>query len=54
MTLTVPFKVKVGKHGHSLRITIPTPIKEYLNIQEGDVVELTVIDHTINVRKREL
>jgi AbrB family looped-hinge helix DNA binding protein len=54
MTLTVPFKVKVGLHGNSLRITIPLEVADYLKIKEGDIVELTVTDHTINVRKPEV
>lgn len=50
--LSVPFKIKVVKIGNSLRITIPMEIAEYLKIQEGNTVEMTVTDQTINVRKK--
>lgn len=52
MTLSVPFKVKVVKIGNSLRATIPKEIAEYLKINEGDTLELTVTGETINIRKK--
>lgn len=52
MALTVPFKVKVGKHGNSLRVTIPEQIADYQNIQEGDTLIITAPDDkTIVIRK---
>jgi AbrB family looped-hinge helix DNA binding protein len=54
MTLTVPFFVKVVKIGNSLRATIPKEIADYLRIEEGNTLELTVIDHTISIRKKEV
>jgi AbrB family looped-hinge helix DNA binding protein len=53
MTLTVPFHVKAVKIGNSIRMTIPKEIADYLKIGEGSSLELTVSDHTINVKKVE-
>lgn len=33
--------VKVHKVGHSLKLTLPSQIAEFLGIKEGSVVELT-------------
>jgi len=49
----VPFKVKAVKIGNSLRMTIPKPIVDYLNLNRGDELEVTVQDHEILVKKRE-
>jgi AbrB family looped-hinge helix DNA binding protein len=53
MTLTVPFHVKAVKIGNSIRATIPKEIADYLKIKNGDVLEMTVTDHTITIRKKE-
>lgn len=53
MTLTIPFHVKAVKIGNSIRATIPKEIAEYLKIQEGDTLEITVSDRTINIRREE-
>jgi len=50
--MPVPFKVKVGKVGHSLRITIPKQLVDYINIKQGDVLELTADNGSIiNLKK---
>ena len=51
--MSVEFKIKVVKIGNSLRITIPKEISEFLNINEGDSVILTVNDEIINVKKKQ-
>ena len=52
LKVPVPFKIKVGKVGHSLRITIPKEIAEYLNIKEGDVVLVFVSNSEIVVKRQ--
>jgi AbrB family looped-hinge helix DNA binding protein len=51
-SLPIPFKVKVVRIGASLRITIPKPIAEHLNIKEGDTVILVVENSEIRVKKQ--
>jgi AbrB family looped-hinge helix DNA binding protein len=53
VNLTVPFFVKVVKIGDSKRMTIPKEIADYLKINEGDTLEVTVTDHIIQVKKKE-
>jgi len=48
----VPFKVKAVKIGNSIRMTIPKQIVDYLEIGEGDTLEVTVQDHEMNVKKK--
>jgi len=48
----IPFKVKVVKSGNSLRMTIPKPIVDYLKINEGDTLEVTVLDSEVTVKKK--
>lgn len=50
--MPIPFKVKVVRIGASLRITIPKPIAEHLNIKEGDTVILVVENSEIRVKKQ--
>ena len=51
--MQVPLKLKVivGKVGNSLRITLPAPIVEQLEIRRGDVLELSLTNHKILVEK---
>jgi AbrB family looped-hinge helix DNA binding protein len=44
-------KVKLGKGGNSLRITIPKEIIEALALQEGDTMELDVKDGVLVANK---
>jgi AbrB family looped-hinge helix DNA binding protein len=45
------FRVKVGKDGHSLKVTIPQEIAEALELAAGDAVLMEVTDHKLVVRK---
>ena len=53
LALGVPviFRVKLGKTGKSLRITIPKPITDGFQWKDGDEIELTVTEQEIVVRK---
>ena len=51
--MPVPFKVKAVKIGNSIRMTIPKQIVEYLKIEAGDTLEVTVQDSEITVQKKE-
>lgn len=53
MTVPIPFKVKAVKIGNSIRMTIPKQIAEYLKINEGDTLEVTVQNREITVKKKE-
>lgn len=50
--MPVPFKVKAVKIGNSIRMTIPLQIAEYLHIKEGDMLEVTVQDSEMVVKKK--
>jgi AbrB family looped-hinge helix DNA binding protein len=43
--------MKVGKDGHSLKVTIPQEIAEALELAAGDLVLMEVTDHKLVVRK---
>ena len=49
--MPVVFRVKLGKTGKSLRITVPKPITEGFDWREGDEIELTVTEQTIMLRR---
>jgi AbrB family looped-hinge helix DNA binding protein len=51
--MPIPFKVKAVKIGNSIRMTIPKQIVDYLNISEGDTLEVTVQDTEMLVKKKE-
>jgi len=53
LKMPVPFKVKAVKIGNSIRMTIPKQIVEYLKIEAGDTLEVTVQDSEITVQKKE-
>lgn len=50
--MVVRFQVKVGKIGHSLRVTIPKEIAEALEIQLGDAVYVWTDDKRIIMEKK--
>ncbi len=50
--MPVPFKMKAIKIGNSIRMTIPKPVADYLNINEGDILEVTVQDSEMVVKKK--
>lgn len=52
MKVPVPFKVKAIKIGNSMRMTIPKPIADYLEIAEGDILEVMVQDSEMVVKKK--
>lgn len=45
--MPVVFRVKLGKTGKSLRITIPKPITDGFEWREGDEIELVVTEQRI-------
>jgi antitoxin component of MazEF toxin-antitoxin module len=49
--MPIPFKVKVVKIGNSLRMTIPKQIVDYLKIEAGNILEITVTDSVMTVQK---
>jgi len=49
--MPVKFKNKVFKSGGSLRVTIPKPIAETLEIEEGSTLEIWVNDKQIVIEK---
>lgn len=49
--MPVVFRMKVGKVGHSLKVTIPQEIAEALELVAGDSVLMEVTDHELVVRK---
>lgn len=49
--MPVPFKVKAVKIGNSIRMTIPKPVANYLKIDEGDTLEITVQNNEMVVKK---
>jgi AbrB family looped-hinge helix DNA binding protein len=50
--MPVRFKLKLSKVGNSLRLTIPKPVAESLDLEEGDMLLLSVYGHKISVRKQ--
>jgi len=44
-------KVKVGKVGNSLRITIPKEVAEQLGIEKGDILLVGLTDSKILIEK---
>ncbi len=45
------FRVKLGRTGNSLKITVPRPIVEGFGWGEGDEIELLVTDHEISLKR---
>lgn len=46
------FKVKLGAVGHSLKMTIPKEVAEYLELSDGDIMVITLKDHIMEVKKK--
>lgn len=46
-------KVKLGKGGNSLRITIPSEVIDLMGLKAGDIMELDVQDGILYVNKQE-
>ena len=49
--MPVVFRVKLGRTGNSLRITLPRPIVEGFDWKEGDEIVLFVSEGEVTVRK---
>lgn len=49
--MPVIFRVKLGKTGKSLRITIPKPIVDGFEWKDGDEIELVVTEQEILLKK---
>lgn len=49
--MPVIFRVKLGKTGNSLKITVPRPIVEGFGWREGDEIEIIPTDHEIVLKK---
>jgi hypothetical protein len=49
--MPIEFKIKVVKVGNSLRITLPKPACEALELIEGTTVGVSMTDHELRVRK---
>lgn len=49
--MPVVFRVKLGRTGNSLRITLPRPIVEGFAWKEGDEIVLFVSEGEVTVRK---
>jgi len=45
------FKVKLGRTGHSLKVTLPRPIIDGFGWKEGDEIVLMVTDSDIVLKK---
>lgn len=50
--MPVIFRVKLGKTGKSLRITVPKPIIDGFQWKDGDEIELIVTEQEIVLRRR--
>lgn len=49
MALTI--EVKIAKMGNSLRMTIPVPVARVLELKDGDIVEVGVLDGAMIVKR---
>jgi len=47
----VVFRVKLGRTGKSLRITVPKPITDGFEFKDGDEMELVVTEQEILLRR---
>jgi AbrB family looped-hinge helix DNA binding protein len=47
----VVFKVKLGRTGNSLKVTLPRPIIEGFGLKEGDEIVIVVTDKEITLKK---
>jgi AbrB family looped-hinge helix DNA binding protein len=53
MGLPIILKVSVVKVGNSLRIAVPKPVVDQLNLKIGDMMEITLEGEKMIVRKEE-
>jgi len=53
LKMPIPFHVKAVKIGNSIRMTIPKQIADYLKIEEGNTLEITVQNSEMVVKKKE-
>jgi len=51
MIMPIELKVKVGRVGNSLKITIPRVITDKLEIREGNILGVQLMDGEILIRK---
>jgi AbrB family looped-hinge helix DNA binding protein len=49
--MVVKFKMKLQKIGASLRVTIPQPVAETLNLKAGDILDLYLDNSHIVIAK---
>ena len=49
--LPVVFRVKLGRTGHSLKVTLPRPVIDGFGWKEGDEIVLLVTDNDIVLKK---
>jgi len=49
--LTVVFEGKLVKWGNSVGLAIPKPIREGMNLTQGDKLKITVKDNKIIIEK---
>ncbi len=49
--MPVVFKVKLGRTGNSLKVTLPRPIIDGFGLKEGDEIVLVVTDKEITLKK---
>jgi AbrB family looped-hinge helix DNA binding protein len=47
----IVFKVKLGRTGNSLKVTLPRPIIEGFGLKEGDEIVIVVTDKEITLKK---
>jgi antitoxin component of MazEF toxin-antitoxin module len=52
MNLPITLTVKVVKIGGSLRMTIPIEVTKALGINEGDFMQVDVVDSTMTAKKK--
>jgi bifunctional DNA-binding transcriptional regulator/antitoxin component of YhaV-PrlF toxin-antitoxin module len=50
LAVPVVFKVKLGKTGHSLKVTLPRPIIDGFGWKEGDEIVLYVTEGEVTLR----
>jgi len=50
--MPIEIKVKINRVGHSLKMTIPLPVVEALNLKEGDILGVSTTNGDIIARKR--
>ena len=49
--MPVVFRVKLGKTGHSLKVTLPRPIIDGFGWKEGDEIVLLVSEQEVTLRR---